>query len=893
MAAAPDSVSKCVNEVVNKDVSREKDLSEEKYDGGVVGFNEISKRAELGLPPLEPPTPHATRAHTHEKSKEQQESGRPREVDEWLRGELGEALQGRLFPSSDGREGGKESKSDSESSEKEVDEGSTSGGSSRDEEGKEEVSNICSYKRTGRKRMGREYLVEWKEKTPSGVRHSYTWEPARSVRHLPIFSSFTEQMENGKAHETTAQLERRHEQWPAGGVFEEGHSLVREIMGGRADRPSGSNVGESSVTLEPEMHKEREVEQGRREDKADAAAEAPEVVRGEEGEKEGRKEIDEEIKRAIINRIRILKIIVKGGRKVPETRAEAQRETTAWPKWLKAEETELSSFSKLKVWKLVPRPVGKNVIKVRWVYDYKLDANLEIIRHKARLVAKGFSQKEGIDYNETFAPTMHIKTMRLLLALAAHDGVEAYQYDVSTAFLHASLKEETYVEQPPGHINPEYPDYVYKLDKAMYGLKNAPRAWSDHLMSILGGLGYKQSTKDDCLWSKWSGKKYAHLLFHVDDMLCVSNDNAFRKECFQELKQHLDENLKDEGVVSMFLGVNVSRLPCGGYSLDQKHYIERLAERFNITADAKRVDHPHEYGKPGELGKEQLPQTLEEKRQAANLPFQELVGGLLYATKTRVDIQYPVSDVSRFMSEWGKAHWKAAVRILRYLYVTRDRALLITKSKSPTLQLTCYVDANYGDERQSPGRDDKWKSQGGYLIFVGGSLVSWSSRRHRSRTFSSMESEYMEASEASKEVVWMRAILEELGHGQDAATVMHEDNKACIAFSKNNTCHDRTKHIDIRAYALRDRVREGMVVLRHIETKDQLADMMTKTQLTRTFIAHRDILMDGLNTTDFKPESVCKRSISTCLCVSCWLAEWGFESQHHRVKECGTGRPLH
>jgi hypothetical protein len=469
---------------------------------------------------------------------------------------------------------------------------------------------------------------------------------------------------------------------------------------------------------------------------------------------------------------------------------------------------------------------------------------------------------------------MHIKTMRLLLALAAHDNVDAYQYDVSTAFLHASLVEETYVEQPPGHVNPNFPNHVYKLNKAMYGLKNAPRAWSDHLMGILGKLGYTQSKKDDCLWSKRVGKTYAHLLFHVDDMLCVSNDAQFRESCYLELKQNLDENLKNEGMVSMFLGVRVSRLPCGGFALDQKHYIEKMAERFNITADSKEVEHPHEYGKPGELSHRQLPKTLQEKRYAASLDYQALVGCLLYATKTRVDVQYAVSDVARFMCGWGKAHWKAALRILRYLYSTRDKALLITKSNSPSLTFTCYVDANYGDERESDPKvdDDKWKSHGGYLMFVGGCLVAWSSRRHKCRCLSSMEAEYVEASEAMKEILWIRIILEELGHKQAGPTIMNEDNKACIAFSKNNTCHNRTKHIDIRAYALRDMVREGTVVLSHIETKDQLADMLTKTQLKHTFLRHRDIIMNGLNTNQFEPKVPVR--ISKCMCMTCWVRDY-------------------
>lgn len=830
-----------VEEVSISDSSSKQGLSPEvaadNADG--VNWNDLNTRADLGLPPLEPPTPYLTRHAMHERSSALAGSAGE---DCWIRSQLADEKVGeeeeKLLPRLDSvfaREGNDDDRPPP------LDDDSD------DEEEGCEILGIRSFKRTGKKGREKEYLVEWREDDV----HTYTWEPAKKVCHTTYYKDFRQEMKGKRAHETTHAIESRHGAYPMGGHFTTQHSLIKEIgCAPESLGESGSNVGESGATFGPNTEsKQRE-------------------------EAEVQREINSEIKKSIARRIVILKIIVKGGKKVPETRPEAQRDTVSWPKWLDAEEKELQSFEDFKVWRLVPRPRGKNVIKVRWVYDVKLGDNFEIKRYKARLVAKGFTQKEGIDFHETFAPTMHIKSMRVLLALAAHDGVDVHQYDVSTAFLHASLDQETYVEQPPGHINPNFPDHVYMLDKAMYGLRNAPRAWSDHLMNILKDQGYTQSSKDDCLWSKWQGSKYIHLLFHVDDMLCVSNDDAMRDSCYKDLEKKL--SLKHEGLVTMFLGVRVSRLPCGGFALDQKHYIEKMAERFLVTDDARDVEHPHEYGKPGELSKEQLPKTLEEKRYAAQLEYQALVGCLIYAAKTRVDVQYDVSDVSRFMCGWGKAHWKAALRILRYLYSTRDRALLITKSESPTLVLTSYADANYGDERESAEADDKWMSQGGYLMFVGGSLVSWSSRRHKCRTLSSMEAEYVEASEAAKEVAWLRVLLEELGHKQLAPTVIHEDNKACISYSKNNTCHDRTKHIDIRAYALRDRVREGMIVLSHIETKHQLADMLTKTQLKRTFMEHRDHIMDGLNTSKHQPGNavpVANGRVCKCMCLSCWVRE--------------------
>ena len=583
------------------------------------------------------------------------------------------------------------------------------------------------------------------------------------------------------------------------------------------------------------------------------------------------------VKGLLAKTIRILKAVVKGGIEVPETRKQALSHPY-WGHFFGAEEVELNSFSDLKVWELVQKPKGANVVGTRWVYDVKLDSSGAVQRYKARLVAQGFSQKKGIDYNETFAPTMHIKTMRILLALAARDNLRAYQYDISTAFLHASLSEEVYVRQPPGHVVKGKENWVYKLRKAMYGLKNAPKAFSDHFMSVLKRLGFTQSTRDSCLWSYKLGKYYAHYLFHVDDILCVSNSDALRSALFRKLEKHF--KIKDEGEISKFLGIRITRLEDGSFTLDQQSYIEKVAKKFGVSEESKPVCTPSTHG--AKLSKEMLPQNAAEKEAAQNLPYQELLGCLIYATKTRPDACFAISDCARFMSNWGKQHFKSAMKILRYLYSTRTRKILYASSASEgrppgACIISAYVDANYGDERDGGGSgdDDKWKSQGGYLVHLGSALVSWRSRRHASRTLSSMEAEYQEACEAAKEVRFLQQLLDELGVEHERCAVLYEDNQACIAFCKNNTCHDRTKHIDVKAHWLRDLVREGVIEMRHVETKQQLADMMTKAQLNYTFLEHADLLFAGTPhpRTSTRARACHARARQRCGCLSCFVCK--------------------
>ena len=551
----------------------------------------------------------------------------------------------------------------------------------------------------------------------------------------------------------------------------------------------------------------------------------------EKKESEFKKEEEEEY---IKENIRIYKSVVKGGVVVPENRKQAKK-LVEWPHFKEAELKELKSFKDHKVWVLVPpSPRIKNVIGTRWVYDIKLDKDFKIVKYKARLVAQGFSQKEGIDYTETFAPTMHIKTLRVLLALAAKNNYDVIQYDVSTAFLHAALDRVAYVKQPPGHKTEGKEDWIYKLDKAMYGLKNAPKAYSDHFMAELTKLGFIQSKKDECLWSLRVEKSFVHLLFHVDDIIVVSNDKKMRVGVELVLGERID--LKCEGEPKMFLNVAIERLENNSFSLSQEHYIEKMAERFGVL-ESKVTGQPCVYGE--KLSADQLPKTVEEKAEAKKLPFQALVGSLIYVSKTRPDVAYAISNVARFMSEWGLVHFKSALRILRYLYQTKDRKHIITPSNN--MILYAYADANWKDERESTNVNEclKWKSQYGFLVFVGDSLVSWVSKRQASRTHSSMEAEYYAADECAKEILWFKGLFLDLDIKTDTTPIyIYEDNNACISFSKNNTCHSRTKHIDLRIHCLRDYVRDGIIKLIYVPTAYQLADMLTKAQLKPTFIDH-------------------------------------------------------
>ena len=164
--------------------------------------------------------------------------------------------------------------------------------------------------------------------------------------------------------------------------------------------------------------------------------------------------------------------------------------------WINAMQEELGQFRRNEVWELVSRPDDVNVIGTKWIFKNKTDESGNVTRNKARLVAQGYTQIEGIDFDETFAPVARLESIRLLLGVACMFKFKLYQMDVKSAFLNGYLNEEVYVEQPKGFIDPNFPEHVYKLRKALYGLKQAPRSWYERLTEFLVNHGYKKGGID-------------------------------------------------------------------------------------------------------------------------------------------------------------------------------------------------------------------------------------------------------------------------------------------------------------------------------------------------------------------------------------------------------------
>ncbi|GKB34156.1 retrovirus-related pol polyprotein from transposon TNT 1-94 [Tanacetum coccineum] len=210
------------------------------------------------------------------------------------------------------------------------------------------------------------------------------------------------------------------------------------------------------------------------------------------------------------------------------------KEAMADSAWIEAMQDELHQFDRLKVWELVDKPFGKMIIKLKWLWKNKKDEDQTVIRNKARLVAKGYAQEEGIDFEESFAPVLRLEAVRIFVAYAAHKSFPIYQMDVKTAFLNGPLKEEVYVAQPEGFVDPDHPEKVYLLRKALYGLKQAPRAWYDELSNFLMSKGFTKGTIDPTLFKIKYGEDILLVQIYVDDIIFGSTNPKYSKR-FEKL----------------------------------------------------------------------------------------------------------------------------------------------------------------------------------------------------------------------------------------------------------------------------------------------------------------------------------------------------------------------
>jgi hypothetical protein len=488
-------------------------------------------------------------------------------------------------------------------------------------------------------------------------------------------------------------------------------------------------------------------------------------------------------------------------------------EASKYEEWNDAMTKEYNSLIENNTWELTSLPHGRSAIGCKWVYKIKQDSNGNIIKYKARLVAKGYTQKQGIDFSETFAPTVKYNTIRLMIAIAALKGYSITQLDISNAYLHADIDEDIYMEQPEGFKKENKGEKLYcKLRKSIYGLKQSARNWNSLLDKWFKSNGFIQSIKEPCLYTHNKDGIYLALAIYVDDIIIISNNQDYRNKLVSKMQESF--KLIDSGQATWILGMSIKQDKDNIY-INQQKYINDILKKYKMENCKPQ---PIPIVKEELLKKTPSPKSKDEK--VDKHTYMQMVGSLIYlSTISRPDIAFAVSKIAQNMSNPTQHDWVRAKRILRYLQGTKDIQLCF--SKNGNSELIGYSDADWA------GATNR-KSTGGYLFMLAGAPISWSSKLQDTTALSTMEAELISNCEATKEAYLLKQLLSDLNYEIKSPINIFTDNQSTIKFIENGALKRQTKHIDIKYYFVREAYINKITKYTYISSENMVADILTK-----------------------------------------------------------------
>ena len=396
---------------------------------------------------------------------------------------------------------------------------------------------------------------------------------------------------------------------------------------------------------------------------------------------------------------------------VPGTYEEAVNDPVYGAKWREAIHIEISALLQFGTWRYVQRPKDHSVVTCKWTFLVKYDADGRVERFKARLVARGFSQREGLDFEDTFAPVIRLESLRILFALAAMYGLTAHLLDATNAYVGSQIDKQIFMEIPEG-VEPDEPGQVCELLRSLYGLKQSAHLWQQKVKKFVTSKGFRQSTADPGVFINDRGIIIA---VYVDDILVFGKDFKDIDSTKDMLKKF--HPMKDSGRVRKILGIRVTWLPDGSIRLDQEAYAHSILEEFGML-NCKPQELP--ISPSTNLSDEASPKLTVE----FHTRFRHIIGKLTYlAGGTRIDIQFTVNRLSQHLAEPRRVHLAAANHQLRYLRRTIGYAIVyMSGTKGSNGKLIGYSDSSFANAV-------KHRSTSGYVFMIAGGPVSWLSRK--------------------------------------------------------------------------------------------------------------------------------------------------------------------
>lgn len=513
----------------------------------------------------------------------------------------------------------------------------------------------------------------------------------------------------------------------------------------------------------------------------------------------------------------------------PVTYAEAMSSPHA-AAWTAAMRDEFQSLRDLGVYKLVPRtsvPTGRKIMTGRPVFKLKRDQVGNPARFKARYVCRGYSAVWGQDYTKTSAPTARLESFRILAHLGAALDWEIEQLDIKTAFLYGLLDSDEicYMEQPEGFVESGFEDHVWELQKGLYGMKQGGLIWNRTLNDAMLSWGFVRLKSEHCIYYRRTSSGVLLVAVHVDDFFTVGSSKAVVSDFKTQLKTKWQVSELGDAHFCLSIAITRDRLN-RTISLSQTALIDRVVSQFGLK-DAVPVSVPMDPGLHLSR-RDHSPRSDAERELMTRTPYRSLIGSLMYlAIGTRPDIAYAVLQLCKFLDSYGRVHWEAAKRVVRYLKGTRTFSLVL--GGDHTARLIAYTDSDLGS------CVDSRRSVSGYCCSLGSGFITWSARQQKTIALSTCEAEYVAASEAGKEVAWLRMLLRELDFPQLSASPLMCDNNGAIILTEDSSFHARVKHIDMAHHSIRERVTRRQLKLHYVRSKDNIADIFTKALPRKDF----------------------------------------------------------
>jgi hypothetical protein len=504
--------------------------------------------------------------------------------------------------------------------------------------------------------------------------------------------------------------------------------------------------------------------------------------------------------------------------------------------WMTALQSEFDSLKHLATFdEILSNHIPKErTIPSKIVFDIRYNANGSVKKFKCRLVARGDKQPWQT-YGETYSETASSQSINILFSIIADMDMEMTTLDVKTAFLHSPVDEEIYMTRPPGIDDSMMPPVV-KLNKCIYGLKQAAKAWKDLIHTNLISFGFRQLISDNCIYVKGNPSdpaNYMILGLFVDDILIGSNNHNIILDLIHHLSQFYELDINHDPV--SYLGMEIVRHRSDKtISLLQRGYIDQLITKYTIRTD-KPVANPMEssYNEWNPIKSTLL--SLHD----SNL-FMQKIGSLMFlCTRTRTDISLAVNILAGKAAKPTSTDMDHVDRIFRYILSTRDVAMIIRGGNG--IKLFATVDAAYGNAADR-------RSRYGMTLHLheNSASIATFSKKQKCVTLSSTEAEYVAICESFKQINWCRMFLEEIGLKQDE-TIVYEDNMSTIHLLSQGNDKGRTKHIDIRYHYIREKIENHEITIQHLPTTDMTSDILTKPLPSALFVPLRKKLLGHTN----------------------------------------------